>query len=269
MIVADIMTRTPIAISRDAPLSLAIQLMTDHRISGLPVIDNEMHVVGMLTEGDLLRRAEIGTQGDTPGWFASFFAAGRLAENYVRTHGRLVCELMTSDAILATEDMPVVDVVRLMRRNRIKRLPVVLDGRLIGIVSRADLLRVIGATLQRPQTAVDDVTIHQSILDAMKRERWLDRSVSIAVDDGKVRLDGHVFDVRQRDAIGVIAANALGVKAVVNRLVCIDPRSGLTVFDPNDAGDTTESQNRLPKAPEVLPLEEPCPPTAHLGGDSV
>jgi len=107
---ADIMSRSVIAISPDAPLAQAVRLMVDHRISGLPVIDSQGRAVGMLTEGDLLRRAETGTAGEAPSWFSSLFLPGRLAGEYVQTHGRRVSDIMTPDLVTVTEETPLSEV---------------------------------------------------------------------------------------------------------------------------------------------------------------
>ena len=161
MITADVMSRPIVAISPEAPLEQAIRLMIDRRVSGLPVIDAQGRAVGMLTEGDLLRRVETGTEGKPPGWFASFFLPGRRAERYVRTHGRRVAEVMTPNVITVEENSRLADVVELMQRHRVKRMPVVRGERVIGIVSRADLVRVVGDALGAGAVTTDDATIRQ------------------------------------------------------------------------------------------------------------
>jgi CBS domain-containing protein len=237
MIAADIMTHPVFAISPETPLAQAIKLMIDHRISGVPVVDREGCLVGMLTEGDLLRRVEIGTDGETAGWLTSFLLPGREADRYVVTHGRLVGEVMTPEVVSIAEDTPLPEVVRLMRRHGIKRVPVLREGRLLGIVSRADLVRRVGEALAAPPATVDDGTIHQAILDAMDREAWAPgRMVSVSVHDGAVQLDGCLFDIRERDALGVLVANVPGVGKVENRIVCIEPYAGIVTYDPAAKG---------------------------------
>jgi len=231
---AAVMTDTPVVIAPDAPLAQAIRLMATHRISGLPVVDAAGAAVGMLTEGDLLRRQEIGSEGGPPGWFASFFTPGRIAANYVQTHGRRVQDVMTPDVISVTEYTPVAEIAALMIRHRVKRLPVLRDSKVVGIVSRADLVRTIGDRLDTTQGSADDATIRRQILETMESQSWLQRSVSLAVENGVVLFDGCVFDPRQRDAMTVIAENTPGVKSVENRLVCIEPNSGMVIYDPNE-----------------------------------
>jgi len=229
MTVADVMSRSVVAISPEAPLAQAIRLMIDRRVSGLPVIDAEGRAVGMLTEGDLLRRVETGTEGKAPGWFASFVFPGRQAELYVRTHGRRVSEIMTPNVMSVEENTPLADVVALMQRNRIKRLPVMRGERVVGIVSRADLVSVVGEALGAGAVTADDATIRQAILDGLAHESWMPKasSLTVAVENGIVQLDGCLADMRTCDAIGVLAENVAGVKRVENRLVYVTPLPGI------------------------------------------
>ncbi len=233
MVVGDIMTQRVFAVGLETPLAQAIQLMAENRVSGLPVIGENGGLAGILTEGDLLRRAETDTAGKRTNWFTSFFLPGREAERYVLTHGRHIRTLMTTDVVTVTEDTPMADAVTVMQRNHIKRLPVLRDGRLVGIVSRADLVRRLGALLTATTTSADDQTIRQAIHDAMARESWAPRSmVTVAVQDGVVQLDGCLFDVDAREALGVLAENTVGVKLVENRIVCVDPTSGMVTYSP-------------------------------------
>jgi CBS domain-containing protein len=233
MVVADIMIRRVLATTPETPLVQAIRLMTAHRVSGLPVVGPHGEVVGILTEGDLLRRVETGTAGDPPGWFASLFMPGREAAHYVLTHGRRVGEVMTADVVTAAEDTPLAEVARLMQRHHVKRLPVVRDGRLVGIVSRADLIRRVGEVLSDPAGSADDDAIQRAIDDAIAREPWADSGMArVTVKDGMVQLDGCLFDLHQRDALGVLAENVPGVKHVENRIVCIEPYTGTVISDP-------------------------------------
>ena len=146
----EVMSRNPIAVPAEAGLAEALRLMFDHRISGLPVVDGKAGLVGILTEGDLLRRSELGTAGQRSRWL-DLLMTGRLASEYVRSNTRRVSEIMTRDVVSVAEDTPLTEVVRLMERHRIKRMPVLRDGALIGIVSRADLLRAPAAACRGTQ----------------------------------------------------------------------------------------------------------------------
>ena len=233
MIVADIMTRQVLAIDPQTPLEQAIRLMTEHRVSGLPVVERNGELAGMLTEGDLLRRVETGTAAAPAGWFASFFRPGREAEKYVMSHARRVGEVMTGHVISVNEDTPLADAVTLMQSNHIKRLPVVRDGKLCGIISRADLVRQLGRSLEPSAVSSDDQAILTQLHAAMQRESWAGNLANITVKDGVVELDGCLFDMRAREALGVLAENIPGVKRVENRIACIEPYTGMVTYDPS------------------------------------
>lgn len=244
MIVADVMSRTVVAISQNAPLVQAVRLMVDHHISGIPVINAEGRPVGMLTEGDLLRRVETGTSDQASGWFANFFRPGHLAGEYVQTHGRLVSEVMTPTVTSVEENTPLSDVVALMKRYRIKRLPVVRADKLVGIVSRADLMRVVGEALDTAAMTADDATIRQHLFGEMARQPWVNKNaIGIAVENGVVMIDGCVTDIRERDAMSVLAENVPGVKRVDNRLACVDMTSGLVFLGLNGQSESSNGNH--------------------------
>ena len=155
---------------------------------------------------------------------------GRSAEDYVQAHGRKVEDVMTRDAIAVEAGTPLEDIVSLMERNRIKRVPVLANGALIGMVTRADLLRALAArsVAQEPASG-DDKRIRETIEAEMKSQAWTPgTSVRIEVKDGVVTLEGVILEDRLRDAIRVSAENAPGVKAVHDRLVYVDPREEKT-----------------------------------------
>ena len=145
---ADIMTRTILSAGPKTPVAEAIGLMLDNRVSGLPVIDEAGQLVGILTEGDLLRRGETGTERHRPRWLEILLGPGRLASDYVRTHGRKVEDIMTRDPVSVAPETPLDEIVELMERHRIKRVPVLEGEKLVGIVSRADFLRALAWRLE-------------------------------------------------------------------------------------------------------------------------
>ena len=144
---SDVMTRAVVTIAPNATIQDAIRLMLGQRISGLPVVDAEGKLIGILTEGDLLRRAETGTEWHRPAWLNFLRGPARVADDFVRTHGRYVDELMTRVIRTVDEETPLDQVVETMEKQRIKRLPVMKDGRMVGVVSRSDLLRALATKL--------------------------------------------------------------------------------------------------------------------------
>src|ERR1051325_8226949 len=146
---ADIMTTQVISVTPDTRIAEVAWLMLHHRISGLPVRNRDGAVVGMITEGDLLHRAETGPQRHAS-WLESLIAPGRLAQDYTNANARKVGEVMRTEVVTAAPQDPISDIVRLMERHRIKRVPVVENGRLVGIVSRANLVRALVRPMTKP-----------------------------------------------------------------------------------------------------------------------
>jgi CBS domain-containing protein len=232
MNVGSVMTREVLAVGPKTPLVQAIRLMTQRRVSGVPVIGMQGEVVGILTEGDLLRRPELDTT-DPAGWLTRLLRPGHQAETYVLTHGRRVEEVMTLHVLTIGEEAELADAVHLMRQHKVKRLPVTRNGKLVGIISRADLVRRLAEFLPEEMAAASDEDIRRTLLKAIDEETWTSRNMTqVSVDGGVVHLDGCLFDLRERDALEVLAENIPGVRQVDNRIVCIEPNTGAVVSDP-------------------------------------
>jgi CBS domain-containing protein len=226
----DVMTPRVVSVGPDASIVEAMQLMLANRISGLPVIAENGKLVGIVTEGDFLRRAETGTQRVRRRWLEFFMGPGKLAEEYVRTHSRKVGEVMTPDPVTITEDTPLAAVVGLLEERRIKRLPVVRSGVVVGIVSRANLLHALASLARaQPSEVPTDAAIRERIYAELNRQRWIPKDfINIVVRDGEVELWGTILDERERQAVRVAAENVPGVKHVFDHLVWVEPMSGLT-----------------------------------------
>lgn len=232
----DVMTRDVVSIDPDASILEAVRLMLQHRISGLPVVDSSGQLQGIVTEGDFLRRAETGTQRKRPRWLEFLLGPGRLATDYVHASGRRVSEVMSIDVHTVTEDTPLERLVNVMERYRIKRVPVMHGERIVGIVTRANLMRAV-ATLslaERP-VAADDAAIRERLLAELKRQSWAPVGlIDVIVKDGVVNLRGALTDERERQAIRIAAENIPGVKKVVDQLVWIEPNSGVVMEAPEE-----------------------------------
>jgi len=229
---SDVMTRNVVTVGRETSVAQAIRLMLGHNISGLPVL-HDGKVLGILTEGDLLRRSETGTERHRPRWLEILMGPGRMAGEYVRTHGRKVEGIMTTDVISVTGDAPLDEVVGLMERRRIKRVPVIEGDALVGIVSRLDLLRALLRTIEAEHSEDrGDDDIREQILAELAKTAWVPRDgLSISVEDGVVDLNGVILEEKEREALRVVAENVPGVRAVEDHLVWIEPVSG-TVIEP-------------------------------------
>lgn len=239
---AEVMTRKPISVAPDATIAEAARLMLQHHFSGLPVTDSVGAVVGIVTEGDLLHRAETGTERHRSRWLELLVGPGRLAHDYADAHARKVGEVMTTDIAWVSPQEPLEGVVRLMEKRHVKRVPVIEDGRLVGIVSRADLVRALlhGLTDEAAAAAkepLSDADIRKAVLAIIEKEPWGPRfSVDVTVEAGVVQLHGTVTDDRERTALTVAAETIPGVKSVHDHLVWVEPNSGLVIPAAGDRG---------------------------------
>ena len=228
MRVKDVMTPNVICIGADEPIVKAARLMLQNRISGLPVVDKDGKLVGMVTEGDFLRRGELGTQRQRPKWLEFIVGPGKLAQEYTHSSGRKVEDIMTSDPWTIGEDETLEAVVDTMERHHVKRLPVTRGGRMVGIVSRANLMHAL-ASLSRDVPVPppgDDSAIRDKILAAIAKQDWAPR-VNVIVKNGVAELHGVITDDRERQGLIVAVENVPGVKQVRDHLVWVEPMSGM------------------------------------------
>jgi predicted transcriptional regulator len=220
--------------------------MLDHRISGVPVVNARGKLVGMITEGDCLRRVETGTQIKRPLWREIFTGPEKLAEEYIRAHGRKVSEVMTTNPITVTEDNDVSEIIHLREKNRIKRLPVMRGDALVGIVSRANLIQALSGLLRHANVSQTDAEIRNNIVTALAKLPWpAGEFVNVTVNDGVVDLWGSFTAFHQDEAAVVAAENVPGVKEVRNHLAWIDPMSGLTIYSPEEMKPLAGARNQV------------------------
>jgi CBS domain-containing protein len=234
MNVADVMTRHVISVPPDATVEAAARLMLERGISGLMVVDAKGELAGVVTEGDLLRRDEIGTVRHRPWWLRMLLTPGRQAADFTRAHGRRVRDVMTEDVVTVAADAPLEEVVEVMERRRIKRVPVTEGNRVIGVISRSDLMRalVVAERHDRP-VATDDRSIRQAILDALDKQSWTPlTTLNVTVADRVVDVWGTITNDEERRAICVLVENTPGVQQVNDHMVFVEPYSGTVVGGP-------------------------------------
>lgn len=231
----DVMTREVISIDPDSTVLQAARLMLQHRISGLPVIDANGQLVGVLSEGDFLRRRETNTEKRRSRWLEFLMGPGRIAAEYTHSHGCKVSEAMTRNPQTVSETASLEDIVELMERHRIKRVPVLCGEEVVGIVTRSNLMRAMVSVARAvPPPATDDMAIRQRLMDEIQKAEWApSATIDVVVRDGIVELWGVIIDDRQREALKVAAENIPGVKTVKDHLVWVEPMSGMA-FDAND-----------------------------------
>ncbi len=217
----DIMTTIVIFIQSDASILDAARLLLSERISALPVVDAEERLLGIVSEGDLIRRTEIGSE-KRPTFWASIFADDKeLAADYLKAHGRKVSDVMTHRVIVAQEDTTLAEVAVKMEKFNIKRIPIVRSGKIVGIVSRANLLQALIAT---PRTigisTGDDTELRREILRTLDGEPWSSTVIrNVIVRNGHVELWGRAESAVQSEACRVAVEAIAGVESVENHLV--------------------------------------------------
>jgi CBS-domain-containing membrane protein len=238
MIARDVMTRNVISVPPDGTVADAVQLMLDRGISGLLVVDASGVLVGIVTEGDLLRRDELRTERRRSWWLRLLASPGRQAADFTRTHGRKVDDVMTRDVISVDANAPLEQIVALMEEHRVKRVPVLDGDRVAGVVSRADLLRALAVVArEHRETAADDRTIRERILDTLTRESWAPKTtLNVTVVNGVVDLWGTISNDQERRAICVIAENTPGVTKVLDHLVFVEAYTGTVIEPPPETG---------------------------------
>ena len=236
MKVSDVMTIDPAAVRAEATVSEAMRLMLERRVSGLPVTDAHGKLVGIVSEGDFLRRGELGTEKRRPRWIELLTSPGRLADEYIEAHAQSVGDIMTTDLHTATPGMALDDAVQMMEKHRIKRLPVVKGDRLVGIISRADLMRAFLTHAPDANAATSDSALRERIAAEIDRQAWGPSAlVHVSVDGGVATMNGVLVDDRMRDALRVLAENIVGVGQVRDRLSTIEPMTGAIVRSGDDA----------------------------------
>jgi CBS domain-containing protein len=229
MRVKDIMAHPVVTVTPDDTVLTAVRIMLQRKISGLPVVDAAGHVVGMVTEGDLLRRAETDTVRRRRRWIEFFVGPGRLAEEYVRGNARTVNDIMSPDVKTVGEDAPFEEVVRTMERYGIKRVPVLRGTELVGMVTRKNLMRaLLHAPKRATRQSASDAAIREQLLAHLREQPWAPvGAIDVQVSDGIVTLSGTLTDERQRQALCVAAQNIPDVKEVEDRLAWIIPGTGI------------------------------------------
>ena len=219
MTVADVMTWDVISVSDDTPVGEVARALTGNKISAVPVVSETGRLLGIVSESDLIRRAEIGTEREPTWWRRAFPDVRADALDYVRTHGRKARHVMTSPAITATEDMALSEVARILEKRRLKRLPVVENGKLVGIVSRSDLVWALAQHRSPPfaDPPTDEAAV-QDIGARLKEVTPGHRLINVSVRQGVAEVSGLVSSAEERAAVIVAAENAPGVRSVRARL---------------------------------------------------
>ena len=225
----DVMTSEVISVDENATIQAVAKLLAERGISAVPVVGKDNQVIGMVSEGDLLHRAETGTERRRAWWLDMMASTNRLAGDYIKSHSGKMKDVMTRSVLSVTETTSVADIALLLETNRIKRVPVVRDGKLVGIVSRANLVQALAMTIDETPSGAqaDDRTIRERLLAELKAQRWAEVSpANIIVKDGVVHLWSSYLSEPEMRALVVAAENIPGVRRVEDHM----RRVGATLF---------------------------------------
>jgi CBS-domain-containing membrane protein len=223
---ADVMTTAVITVKPEMPIHEIAKLLCDHHISGVPVIGDEQRLLGIVSEGDLIGHAQLAGEQRRSWWQTFLNDPMVLARHYAKSHGRTAADVMTKDVVTVLETTSVADTARALERHRIKRVPVLRDGKLAGIVTRSNLLQVLAtANVSKPMNVADRI-IRQQLSDELKAQPWAHLlAKNIVVENGIVHLFGIVPSNEERHALRLAAENQVGVKAVEDHLSMVQVTS--------------------------------------------
>jgi CBS domain-containing protein len=223
MLASDVMVRDVVTVHAETDVAEAVKLLAERDISALPVVDSQGRLVGIISEADLLRRVEIGTEKHRPWLLESIAATASLATEFAKSHGKRVGEIMTSDVVTASEDASLAEIATLFERKRIKRVPIVRAGKVVGIVSRTNLIQALASAVGTAQPHEDsDRRIREDLLAVLGRQPWTDfGGRNVTVKGGIVHLWGLIDDEAERKALVALAEGVPGVTQVCDEMFAI------------------------------------------------
>jgi CBS domain-containing protein len=217
----DVMVRDVVTVHPDTEAAEAVKLLAEHDVSALPVVDGEGKLLGILSEADLMRRVEIGTEKRRPWWQEAVTGAGTLAEEFAKSHGKKVGEIMTPEVVAVSEETPLSEIATLFERKRIKRVPVTKGGKLVGVVNRSNLIQALASVVGRMDEHDEtDRQIRLDLLARLKDQSWTDfGSRNITVNGRVVHLWGLVGSLAERKALLALAESTPGVSRVCDEMI--------------------------------------------------
>lgn len=226
MIAKDIMTRPVVSVGPETSVQEIARLLLERRISAVPIVDDRSRVIGMVSEGDLMRRPESGTEGHASWWLELLGGTEERARTYLKSHGLTARDVMTREVVTVAENTPLEKIATLLERNRIKRVPVLRGGKLVGIVSRANLLHGLVATRGKPagSTTLDPHRAREAVMAELRKVGVQSLYLNVVVAHGIAHLWGYAESAAERRAIALAARRTPGVRKVENHLAFMPPR---------------------------------------------
>ncbi|MCG8355548.1 MAG: CBS domain-containing protein [Kiloniellales bacterium] len=226
MLARDIMTTKVVTVTPDTRVEDIARLLLDRGISAVPVLEADGSIVGVVSEGDLMRRPEAETERRPSWWLNLVTGPEERARDYIKAHGHTAADVMSRNVVSVAEDTPVGEIARILEKKRIKRVPVMRDGKLIGLVSRANLLHGLATHRNRISvtTSPDDRTIREQILALAAKQGWVSYgSLNVLVNDGVAELWGWVDSDEERKALLLAVQEVEGVRAIEDHLGSVAP----------------------------------------------
>ena len=216
----EIMTRDVITVRSDTLVRDIAALMVEKHISGVPVLTDNGKLIGMVSQSDLLHRAEVGTERKHKWWFRVFADSGALAREYAKAHGLKAHDIMSRYVVSVRDDAELRDVADILDKRRIKRVPVVQEDRLVGIITRGDLVRALSQVqVSKAVKTIDNAALHKTLHDRIRCQSWIsDNYISLTVNDGVVELSGFVETAEQQSALRVLVEETEGVSRVDDKI---------------------------------------------------
>jgi CBS domain-containing protein len=215
----DVMVSPVTTVTPGTSVGNLARTLLENRISGVPVVDDGGKLVGMVSEGDLLHRSEAGTERRLSGWLRMLAGEDQLAADYIKARGRRVADIMTQGVVTATPDTPLQEIAMLMEKRAVNRVPIMQDGRLIGIITRANLVQAVASVPEAPEISRTDSDIRERLLSHLGEQPWAHRSsLNVTVKDGVVSLWGLADSETEKQAIRVAAEAVPGVRGVSDHL---------------------------------------------------
>lgn len=217
---SDVMVSPVITVTPNTSVREVAKLLLEQRISAVPVVDDKQQLVGIVSEGDLMRRSESDTERRRSWWLEAFTSDQTLAAEYIKAHSRKVADIMTSRVITAAPDTPLHEIAALFEKNSIKRVPIMRDGQLVGIVSRANLIQSVATARGESGVSLSDVEIRERLMNHLQQQKWTHASLlNVTVNAGVVDLWGITHSATESQALRVAAESVPGVRAVNDNML--------------------------------------------------
>ena len=219
----DVMVRDVVTVHPETAVADAVKLLSKHDVSALPVVDADGRLVGIVSEADLVHRVEIGTEKHRSWWMEAVTGASVLAGDFAKSHGKKVEEVMTTKLVTATEDTSLEEIATLLERHRVKRVPITRDGKVVGVVSRSNLIQALASAVGRANggaTEDADRAIRNEVLSRLNGQTWTDFGErNIIVTHGVVHVWGLVGSEAERKALTALVEGVPGVSGVSDEMI--------------------------------------------------